>query len=116
MEKIRQEKNLNQKIRLITNQIAPDNFDKKFNELRAVIFGSFKHSKEHGFDPKVDFPISEKNKLNDENMKTVVESIFRKAQNEKEYCSFYGDLCERIIRLELALRGLEEKQKNLKKS
>ena len=43
--------------------------------------------------------------LNEENMKVVVQTIFRKAQNEKEYCNFYGDLCERIIRLELTLRG-----------
>ena len=46
----------------------------------------------------------------------VVESIFRKAQNEKEYCTFYGDLCEKIIRLELNLRGKEEKRANLKYS
>jgi len=43
--------------------------------------------------------------LNADNMKTVVSTVFRKAQNEKEYCNFYGDLCERIIRLELSLRG-----------
>ena len=49
-------------------------------------------------------------------MKLVVESIFRKAQNEKEYCTFYGDLCEKIIRLELNLRGKEEKRNNLKYS
>jgi hypothetical protein len=38
-------------------------------------------------------------------MTTVVQTVFRKAQNEKEYVSFYGELCEKIIKLELALRG-----------
>lgn len=41
----------------------------------------------------------------EENLKIVVETIFRKAQNEKEYCTFYGDLCEKIIRLEINLKG-----------
>lgn len=38
-------------------------------------------------------------------MITVVDSIFRKAQNEKEYCNFYGELCENLIKLELKLKG-----------
>ncbi len=35
----------------------------------------------------------------------VVQTVFRKAQNEKEYVTFYGELCEKIIKLELSLRG-----------
>ena len=46
----------------------------------------------------------------------VVETIFRKAQNEKQYCDFYGDLCEKIIRLELGLRGLSTIKKNIRNS
>lgn len=49
-------------------------------------------------------------------MKVVVETIFRKAQNEREYCLFYGDLCEKIIRLELNLRGLQARIKTIKES
>lgn len=56
------------------------------------------------------------NFINKESMEAVVDSIFRKAQNEKEYCNFYGDLCERIIRLELNLRALDLKKKFLKRS
>lgn len=32
--------------------------------------------------------------MSDENMSLIVETIFRKAQKEKQYCIFYGDLCE----------------------
>jgi len=37
-------------------------------------------------------------------LETIVQNIFRKAQVEKEYCIFYGDLCEKMIKLELSLR------------
>jgi hypothetical protein len=79
-----------------------------------MMFGDVKHKNESGYNAEIDLPIQ--GILNAESMKTVVESIFRKAQNEKEYCSFYGDLCERIIRLELQLRGLDLVWKNLKLS
>src|SRR6478672_2999680 len=46
----------------------------------------------------------------------VVSTIFKKAQNEKEYCNFYGDLCQRIIELELALRGKKKTVGNMKYS
>lgn len=49
-------------------------------------------------------------------MIVVVDRIFKKAQNEKEYCIFYGDLCEKIIRLELQLQGLKSTVKNIKNS
>ena len=38
-------------------------------------------------------------------MITIVQTIFRKAENEKEYVGFYGELCEKLIKLELNLRG-----------
>jgi uncharacterized protein YjbI with pentapeptide repeats len=49
-------------------------------------------------------------------MKFVVENIFKKAQNEKDYCNFYGSICEKIMRLELNLRRVELKKVNLRKS
>ena len=39
--------------------------------------------------------------IHEENMKLIVEVIFKKAQNEKDYCSFYGELVEKLIKLEL---------------
>lgn len=38
------------------------------------------------------------------NIEVVVESVFKKAQNEKQYCSFYGDLVEKLVRLELNIK------------
>lgn len=38
-KKVKMEKNESQKIRLILNVITPDNFDKKFGELRKFLFG-----------------------------------------------------------------------------
>ena len=49
-------------------------------------------------------------------MTTIVELVFKKAQNEKEYCVFYGDFCERMIRLELSLKCIKNTMKNLKYS
>ena len=43
--------------------------------------------------------------IHEENMKLIVEVIFKKAQNEKDYCSFYGELVEKLIKLELQLKG-----------
>lgn len=83
--------------------IAPDNFEKKFDELRQVMFEGLKYPGEEGYDPAVHKPLS--SNLNQDNMNTVVQTVFRKAQNEKEYVSFYGELCEKIIKLELSLRG-----------
>jgi len=41
-KKVMMEKNENQKIRLILNIITPDNYEKKFNELRAFLFEELK--------------------------------------------------------------------------
>lgn len=97
------EKNLKQKIRLIINQILPDNFDKKFAELRDHIFGSLKHQFEEGYSQEVDqFTMTEEIKSR---LLEVVERIYTKAQREKTYCTFYGELTERIVRLELNFKG-----------
>jgi translation initiation factor 4G len=54
--------------------------------------------------------------VSDENLQIIVETVFRKAQNEKEYCIFYGDLCEKIIKLELNLKNMKATVKNIKNS
>jgi hypothetical protein len=54
--------------------------------------------------------------MNEENLKLVVSQIFRKAQVEKEYCTFYGKLCVEIMNLELTLKGLDCKKNNNRKS
>ncbi len=38
-------------------------------------------------------------------LKIASKMIFEKAQNEKKYCSLYAELCLRIIKLELNLKG-----------
>ena len=45
-EKAKLDKNDNQKIRLILNIIAPDNYDKKFGELRGYLFTGLKKRQE----------------------------------------------------------------------
>jgi hypothetical protein len=115
LEKAKSDKNTQQKIRLIVNVITPDNFERKFVELRGFMFGDRKLPHEEGYNVDVD-KLAE-GTLSDENMNIVVETIFRKAQNEKEYCTFYGDLCERIIRLEINFLGHEKVLvKNIKAS
>ena len=78
------------------------------------MFGEHKLSTEQGYDPEVDTLIDAQ--LSDENLQIIVETIFRKAQNEKEYCTFYGDLCEKIIRLEVNLKNMRATHKNVKNS
>jgi hypothetical protein len=60
-------------------------------------------------------------KLTDENLNAeildnIVKNIFRKAQEEKLFCIFYGQVCEELIHLELRLRDLEQKLATLKHS
>jgi hypothetical protein len=78
------------------------------------MYGDLKFVGETGYNADKDLPLT--GNVNEESLKAIVEKIFTKAQNEKEYCSFYGDLCERIIRLELNLRNIPLKIKNLKES
>lgn len=94
--------------------ITPDTYDKKFEELRVFMFGDHKLPEEEGYNESVD-TLTEDN-ISNENLQIIVETVFRKAQNEREYCIFYGDLCERIIRLELGLQKLKATNKNIKNS
>lgn len=81
-----------------------------------------KHKQEAGYDPSIPVytdPVTEDGQAdnaNANNMKLIVERIFNKAQTEHEYCSFYGELCEKMIKLELNLRGLDAKKTTLKNS
>lgn len=54
LAKAKGEKDTKQQIRLICNIITPDNFDKKFKELRRHTFGEAKLKEEAGYDPKID--------------------------------------------------------------
>tara|TARA_B110000305_G_C19451099_1_gene647991 strand:- start:2086 stop:2286 length:201 start_codon:yes stop_codon:yes gene_type:complete len=45
-EKLKTEKNPVQKIKFAINLISPDNFDRKFNELRIYMFKDFKTQEE----------------------------------------------------------------------
>ena len=36
---------------------------------------------------------------------TIVNNIVRKAQKENQFCIFYGELCEKLIKTELDLKG-----------
>jgi len=56
------------------------------------------------------------NSIDEEILESIVSNIIRKAQVEKEYCIFYGELCERKITLELQLRGDTVKISNMKNS
>ena len=78
------------------------------------MFGDLKYPDEHNYNPKYHVPLEGGDQ--NENMKFVVENIFKKAQNEKDYCNFYGSICEKIMRLELNLRRVELKKVNLRKS
>eukprot|EP00347_Sterkiella_histriomuscorum_P005403 403356747 len=121
IEKARSSKSITQQIKLICNIITPDNFEKKFKELRTYLFGDLKHKNEEGWNPSM--PVftdhtagadDTQAQENADNMKLIVERVFNKAQTEHEYCSFYGELCEKMIKLELNLRGLEAKKTTLK--
>jgi len=64
------------------NVITPDNYDKKFNELRQFQFENLK-SKEECFQEEIDW-IEEEHLLTDEKIRqdildTIVQNIFRKA-------------------------------------
>lgn len=54
--------------------------------------------------------------MNKDILNTIVQNIFRKAQVEKEYTIFYGDICEKFIKLELTLKGMQQTITGMKKS
>jgi len=45
-----------------------------------------------------------------------VQNIFRKAQDEKQFIIVYGELCEKLIKLELDLKGEKKSKSNMSKS
>lgn len=78
MEELKgKEETVQKQIRRIVNLILPDNFDKKFAELRSLMFPGLKIPGEEGYDPTKD--IITESSLNQENLNIVVETIFRKA-------------------------------------
>lgn len=47
---------------------------------------------------------------------TIVNNVVRKAQKENEFCIFYGELCEKLIKTELDLKGEKKNKSGMKKS
>jgi hypothetical protein len=118
-QKIGGDKNTEQKIRLILNVISPDNMDKKLDELRTYLMPEFKSKLE--CEAAGETYDEEQHKLTDENLdldmvKVAVSNLVRKAQTEREYCIFYGQVTQQIIRTEIELRGFEATFKNKKVS
>lgn len=116
-KKLGQDKSVLQKIALILNIISPENSVKKMRELRQFLFPDFK-TKSEAFDEEVEYN-EEEHKLTDDNLDnetldTIVKNIFRKAQEEKLFCIFYGQVCEELIHLELSLRDMDQKRANMK--
>lgn len=54
LQTAKQDKNVEQQIRLICNVIAPDNYEKKFEELRKHMFGDLKTSDEPEYNKEND--------------------------------------------------------------
>ncbi len=77
IEKAKSDRNTEQSIRLIVNVISPDNFDKKFEELRCYMFGQLKTSSEAGYD-RIAHPLLTDENISKKNLNIVVETIFRK--------------------------------------
>jgi hypothetical protein len=78
------------------------------------MFGDLKYPDENDYNSESHSPLVGGDK--NDNMKFIVVNIFEKAQNEKDYCNFYGSICEKIIKLELNLRHIELKKVNLRES
>jgi len=102
---------------LILNLLSPDNFEKKIKELREIMFPEQK-TKSECFDDEVEYAESTHlltdDNLNEEILQFVVTNIFKKAQDEKLFCILNGQLCQRLIELELQLRDYKNKINNLK--
>ena len=78
-------------------------------DLREMLIGDRKLLHEEGFDPELakDF------KIDDEILKIVVETIFRKAQREHIYSKFYSTLCSTIVKIDLESQGKLARPTNL---
>jgi hypothetical protein len=74
--------------------------------LRQLLFGDLKYPDENDYNPKYHFPLEDGGDKS-ENMIFVAENIFKIIENGKDYCNFYGSICEKIMRLELSLRHIE---------
>ena len=104
---------------MILNQLSPDNFEKKIGQLREILFPEFR-TKTDCFDEDIEYDEAI-HLLNDENldediMQFVVKNVFKKAQDEKLFIILNGQLCQRLIEMELSLRDLKNNIKNLKMS
>lgn len=81
-ENAKKDKNENQKIRLILNIIAPDNYVRKFAELRGFLFANLKkrdECEEEKIEYDEDVHKLKEGCINEEILKTIVDNIFRKA-------------------------------------
>lgn len=81
------------KIKLILNLLSPDNFEKKINELREIVFPGLR-TKTECFEEEVEYS-EDTHLLTDDNLdedilQIVVTGIFKKAQDEKLFCILNG--------------------------
>lgn len=95
--KMAQPKDLAQKIRLVMNLIAPDTFDKKEAEIKELMFKSEAQTEESKGEGSL--------ALDQENLSQIVQTLFRKAQAEKDYGRMYAQLCQNLTKLELEKLG-----------
>lgn len=89
---------------MILNLLSPDNFEKKLGELREIMFPNLR-TKTDCFNEDIEYNVEEhkltEKNLDEEILQFVVQNIFKKAQDEKLFCILNGQLCERLIDLEL---------------
>jgi hypothetical protein len=83
--------------------------------MREYIFDDLKYPSELGYKPKIHLPLTDQT-VKIVELKIASKIIFEKAQNEKKYCAFYAELCLRIIKLELNLKGKNFCLSNIKDS
>lgn len=122
IEETKKEKNETQLVRRVLNQITPDNYELKKDQLRKLLFEERKTFEELCKEqPKMN--AEEKNTLkkeiensniDSEKETIVVATIFRKAANEKLFVGFYASLCSDIVRLELQMKGYEPTRVNVR--
>lgn len=84
-EKMRQPKDIGKQIRLIMNQIAPDTFDKKEEQIKKLMFKAAEEVKAEeaeaqGTTPKDGEEVKVSSlTLDEENLSQIVQTLFRKA-------------------------------------
>ena len=96
-QRMREPKDLSKQIRLIMNMIAPDTFDKKEQEIKDLMFKSAEEIE--GEEKKDSLTVDA------ENLSQIVMTLFRKAQAERDYGRMYAQLCQNLIKEELARVG-----------